>query len=178
MTLHSFRRCSWAAEQHFYTCAKHVRRRSSLVPVCVEAPYSSMQCCKRALPCCNNNDSDVGGGGGLYPQQQPSWSDKAPMSCVQAAAEVQQFVQEMYRCHKLPHNQKPSLQEWNDSPHEPRLQALQSFALDRAEASDSALAIQMMQVCSWWLHAHSYGYQTAVRWNGMLARIQHCLPMC
>lgn len=103
------------------------------------------------------------GGGGFHPQQQPSWSDQGPMSCMQAAADVQQFVQEMYRCHKLPHNQKPSLQEWNDSPHAPRLQALQSFALDRAEASDSTLAIQMMQVGSGWLPVHSCGYQTAVR---------------
>ena len=68
------------------------------------------------------------------------------MLCVQAAADVQQFVQEMYRCHKLPHTQKPDLQEWRGSPHAPRLLALQSFALDRAEASDSALAIHMMQV--------------------------------
>ncbi len=52
----------------------------------------------------------------------------------------------MYRCHKLPHDQKPSMQEWNDSSQSHRLSALQSFALSRADTADSTLAIQMMQV--------------------------------
>lgn len=64
-----------------------------------------------------------------------------------AAAEVQEFVQEMYRCHKLPHDQKPSMQEWTDSSQSHRLSALQSFALSRADTADSTLAIQMMQAC-------------------------------
>lgn len=71
---------------------------------------------------------------------------KGCCKCMQAAAEVQEFVQEMLRCHKLPHDQKPSLQLWHDSPHAPRLLALQAFALDRADTADSTLAIQMMQV--------------------------------
>ena len=52
----------------------------------------------------------------------------------------------MYRCHKLPHDQKPSMQEWTDSSQSHRLSALQSFALSRADTADSTLAIQMMQV--------------------------------
>lgn len=38
-----------------------------LIPVCIEAPSSSMLCCKRALPCHSTNDSDVGRGRGLPP---------------------------------------------------------------------------------------------------------------
>lgn len=52
----------------------------------------------------------------------------------------------MLRCHKLPHDQKPSLQLWHDSPHAHWLQALQAFALDQADTADSALAIKLMQV--------------------------------
>lgn len=64
-----------------------------------------------------------------------------------AATELQEFAQEMLRCHKLPHDQKPSLQLWHDSPHAHWLQALQAFALDQADTADSALAIQLMQAC-------------------------------
>ena len=71
------------------------------------------------------------------------------MSCQpQAAAEVEEFVQEMKRCYRLPHGQKPDMQQWRSSRHAHRILALQAFALDTANSADAALAIQMVQVCT------------------------------
>lgn len=64
---------------------------------------------------------------------------------LQAAAEVQEFVQEVVRCQKLPEGQKPDRQQWQGS-WQQRLQAVQAFALDTADTAQSALAIQSVQV--------------------------------
>lgn len=66
---------------------------------------------------------------------------------MQAAAEVEEFVQEMQRCYRLPHGQKPDMQQWRSTHHAHRILALQAFALDTANPADAALAIQMVQVC-------------------------------
>lgn len=65
---------------------------------------------------------------------------------LQAAAEVEDFVQEMKRCYRLPYGEKPDMQQWQSSPHAHRIMAIQGFALDTANPEDLALAIQMVQV--------------------------------
>ena len=67
---------------------------------------------------------------------------------VQAAAEVQEFVQEIKRCDKLPYGRKPSLHEWRNSQHAHRIQALQAFALETSTPPENALAIELIQVHS------------------------------
>lgn len=67
---------------------------------------------------------------------------------LQAAAEVEDFVQEMKRCYRLPHGQKPDMQQWQSSRYAHRILALQAFALDNADPAEAVLAIQMVQVCT------------------------------
>ena len=64
---------------------------------------------------------------------------------MQAAALVQEFVDEVRRCQQLAEGEKPSAQDWEGHLAQ-RFQAIQAFALEAAEDAEAAFAVQNIQV--------------------------------
>lgn len=54
----------------------------------------------------------------------------------------------MQQARKVRHGSKPCEQQWQAGRWADRLQAVQAFALDRAQPRELALAIESLQVCA------------------------------
>ena len=66
---------------------------------------------------------------------------------LQAAAEIQAFVDELKRCRALPREEKPSIHHWQGQQLQ-RLQAVQAYALESANEAQTALAHNTIHVSS------------------------------